>query len=106
MKTTKTYRQGDILLRKIDYIPAGATKVPTTARRIVLGEGETPGHRHEIKDANRLEAYRRAEGLYLDVQEEVMLNHPEHAQIALLPGTYEVIRQFEFQRKEFARVQD
>jgi hypothetical protein len=101
----KSYRQGDILLIQIKAIPPDARKMPK-GRSIVLGEGETVGHRHEILEPSKLDSYRRAEALYLEVAEEIALVHPEHAQVALLPGSYEVIRQHEFTRKEIKRVQD
>ncbi len=106
IKKIKTYRQGDIHLVLISKLPSNAIKdVPTS--RILLGEGETAGHRHEIIDAiDKVQAYRKAEALYLSVKEETLLVHPEHEAIALLPGTYEVIRQHEYVRKEILRVQD
>lgn len=106
IKKIKTYRQGDIHLVLISKLPSNAIKdVPTS--RILLGEGEIAGHRHEIIDAvDKVHAYRKAEALYLSVEEEISLVHPEHKAIALLPGTYEVIRQHEYERKEILRVQD
>ena len=108
IKKTKApdhYRQGDFVLMKIKAIPSGAVKEPT-AKSIVLGEGETAGHRHELLEIDKVQAYRQAEGFYLSVAQETELVHPDHGQIALMPGTYEVIRQHEFQRKEVVRVQD
>jgi hypothetical protein len=104
---SRHYRQGDILLLQIPAIPSDAQKQSRPPGvSIVLGEGETTGHRHEILDPGA-EAYRRAEGFYLDVTEEdVGLVHPEHDRFAPLPGPYEVIRQYEFARKEFRQVQD
>jgi hypothetical protein len=104
---TRSRRQGDILLLHVNAIPPNARKVHRHPDvNIVLGEGETVGHRHQILDPGA-EAYRRAEGFYLDVtEEEVGLVHPEHSRLALLPGSYEVIRQHEFTRKEFRQVQD
>ena len=111
MKTKQTkhitnhYRQGDILLIRVDQIPSGAEK-QITGRSIVLGEGETAGHRHEILETSKVDVYRQAEGLYLDVAEETTLVHPEHAHVALLPGSYQIIRQVEFQRKDLKIVED
>ncbi len=101
----QTYRQGDVLLIKVNKLPISAKKQVKTLS-IVLGEGETAGHRHEILETSKLESYRTTEGFYLDVQEETYLIHPEHDQVALLPGTYQVIRQVEFKRKENVRVSD
>jgi hypothetical protein len=103
------YRQGDIIIRRISAIPARAVRTARgSAKSIVLGEGEVAGHRHEILEPG-VEAYRFAEGFYLGVTEEEEIAeviHPEHRPVALLSGSYEVIGQYEFVRKEFARVQD
>ena len=104
---TRSRRQGDILLLRINSIPPDARKEDRPpGASLLLGEGEAPGHRHEILDPG-VEAYRRAEGFYLDVvEEDVGLIHPQHGRVALLPGSWEVIRQHEFTRKEFRQVQD
>lgn len=106
MKTKTHFRQGDVLLIAIKSIPSTATKLPP-ARSIVLAVGEGgPGHRHEIIEIDKVEAYKLAEGLYLDVKVATQLIHPEHEQIALLPGSYQIIRQSEYFRKELVRVTD
>jgi hypothetical protein len=102
----KHFRQGDILLLAINKIPAGAAALQRPERAIVLGEGETAGHRHELLELDKVQAYKLSEGFYIDVAGETALIHPEHEQVALLPGSYQVIRQSEFQRKEIVRVQD
>ncbi len=104
-KQLEFYRQGDIGIFRIQSVPDGAQK-QNKGRVIVLGEGEVAGHRHEILETSKVDAYKLAEGLYLEVAEEIALVHPEHAQIALLPGSYEIIRQSEYHRKALIRVQD
>ena len=105
-KDKKYLIQGDILLVKIDSIPAAAEKL-ASKNRIMLAEGESAGARHEvINDKVQASAYQLAEGLYLDVETETDLVHPEHERIALAPGTYKVIRQVEYSRKEIRRVMD
>jgi hypothetical protein len=104
-KSAIHYRQGDILLIRISTLPPKAEKQPKTAR-IVLGEGETSGHRHEILEVDKVDVYRQAEGFYLSVYEETALVHPEHAPVALFPGIHERIRQVEYKRKELVRVMD
>ena len=43
----ETYRQGDVLLRRVSQLPDGAVKSPKTDR-IVLAYGEVTGHAHAI----------------------------------------------------------
>jgi hypothetical protein len=108
MKTIKQKYliQGDILLMRIKSVPSEAKKLETQTL-IMLAEGESAGARHEvINDQQQATAYRLAEGLYLDVQTETDVVHPEHERIALAPGSYKVIRQVEYTRKEIRRVMD
>lgn len=103
---SKPYIQGDILLIRVSSIPKAAAKLGHMPK-YMLAEGESAGARHEvINNKSQVEAYRMAEGLYLDIETETDLLHPEHERIALAPGTYKVIRQVEFQRKEIQRVMD
>lgn len=45
----KVIRQGDVLLVKIDKLPAGAKPMePENGRRFVLAHGEVTGHTHAI----------------------------------------------------------
>ena len=96
-ETAVHYRRGTFLIRRIAKIPSAAVSLPFSGS--VLGEGEV---RHELPETEKVSAYRLAEGLYLDVRTETDLVHPEHERVALFPGTYEVIRQTEYTRKEFA----
>jgi hypothetical protein len=108
MKTIKQKYliQGDILLMRIKSVPSEAKKLETQTL-IMLAEGESAGARHEvINDASQATAYQLAEGLYLDVTTETDLVHPEHERIALMPGTYKIIRQVEYSRQEIRRVMD
>jgi hypothetical protein len=92
------YRQGDILLRRVDTLPAAATVVARRGRRIVIAEGETTGHAHAIDappdEATLLTTAENAR--FLRLTSVVELRHEEHAPIALAPGIYEVIQQREW----------
>lgn len=43
------YRQGDVLIERIDSVPDDAQPVPLEDGRIVLAHGEVTGHAHAIK---------------------------------------------------------
>jgi hypothetical protein len=100
-----TYRQGDVLIVPIERLPQ-ASKHQDLPGKIVLAYGETTGHHHCIETTDRVEAYRQAEGLYLQVFDEVEVIHEEHCAVALQPGTYKLIYQHDFRRKELRRVVD
>jgi hypothetical protein len=53
MKMTDIFRQGDVLLVRIDDLPAGLKEAPRDKHgHIVLALGESSGHRHAIRDKN------------------------------------------------------
>jgi hypothetical protein len=45
----KTYRQGDVLLIRVDSLPTGLREIPRDRGRVVLAYGETTGHAHAIE---------------------------------------------------------
>jgi hypothetical protein len=92
------YRQGDVLLRAVDAVPATAAPVGRDAGRIILAYGEVTGHAHAI-DAPEAEAtlISTAENQrFLRLMADVDLVHEEHATIHLSRGLYEVILQREW----------
>lgn len=94
------YRQGDVLLIRVDAPPAGARKRDRRGERIVLALGEATGHAHAVEDLH-VEAYERDGQLYLRIPNEpALLRHEEHAPIELPPGSYEVRRQREYAPEE------
>jgi hypothetical protein len=95
------FRQGDVLLRQVRQLPRKRQPVERVGGRIVLAEGEATGHAHAVLD-ERAELYEhsdRLEARFLRVLAEggVSLTHDEHATITLPRGTYEVIRQREYE---------
>lgn len=86
-------RQGDILLVPVDIEPPTDAAVTT---RVVLGEGETPGHMH-VLEAQRVVTW----GDLLRVEGDApgTITHPEHDPTpapVIEPGvTYKVVHQRE-----------
>ncbi|MCA1764118.1 MAG: hypothetical protein ABR574_06185 [Cryomorphaceae bacterium] len=103
------YRQGDVLLEKIDEIPKRKTTKETL---LVRGEGRNHGHFISGDELDifegEMEETTSSGGLvthYLNVQAEAVLEHKliashawtgEHAPILLPPGRYRVIKQREY----------
>jgi hypothetical protein len=91
------YRQGDVLLVRIDKLPRGLRQVPRDGGRVVLAYGEATGHAHAIADTG-------ADLLASDLEERFLrivgdfatLTHEEHAPITLPRGAYRVVRQREY----------
>ena len=98
----KIYRQGDVLLRKIDKLPEGLTE-----KNKVLALGEVTGHRHRFAEKQELIEQQRPEEntivltdengkQYVQVvSPEAVLEHEEHGNITIPQGDYEVIIQRE-----------
>ena len=94
------YRQGDLLIRKVDKIPDDAK--PLSHK--VLALGVATGHKHEM--AGNATLYEKGSDMWLDVLAEAQLNHNEHDTIAIPEGTYQVIRQREFDGEMIRYVYD
>lgn len=99
-------RQGDILLVKIDEPPSGKP-LKREARGAVLAHGEATGHAHVVKSP-RARLYLDGERLLLHVDglRDVSLSHEEHDPIQIRAGTYQVIRQQEYEPKGVRYVAD
>ena len=91
------YRQGDVLIRRIDELPDRPLK--RVEGRMILAEGEVTGHVHEVIGEAELfvpEDLRELEECFLRVEEEVEVRHAEHGTITLPPGLHEARRQREY----------
>lgn len=123
---TKVYRQGDVLLVKVDKLPAKAAKIERKAgERLVLAYGERTGHAHAMR-SDKVVAFkvetaedRALAGLpqfdYIQVggSAPVALAHEyedgrkaEHTPIEIEPGTYRVSAQVEYSPQAIQRVSD
>lgn len=98
------YRQGDILIAKINAIPRGPR---TKVENGILAHGEVTGHAHRISDLAGAELYECSEGMFLSVTEEgISIVHEEHSPISLPLGDYKVIRQRQYSPGEIRNVAD
>jgi hypothetical protein len=103
------YRQGDVLLEKLNSLPP---RDMTKETLLVRGEGRNHGHfiKGDAVDILNAEENEITSGgglvtQYIDVKEEAVLEHllidsgkwtQEHDPIAIPPGKYRVIKQREF----------
>lgn len=93
------YRQGDILLVKVESLPAQKKKIERENGRIILSHGEVTGHAHAISHPGAQlwqSQIKNVGSIYLELSETTELEHEEHGCITLEPGFYQVIRQREF----------
>lgn len=93
------YRQGDVLLTKVEELPPSVTEVPRDSDgALVLAYGEVTGHRHVVdappEEATLLTTERNER--FLRLLAPAPLVHEEHARIELAPGIYRQIPQQEW----------
>jgi len=87
----KTYRQGDILFKKIETLPEG---LKIKSDNIVAG-GEGSAHVHMLVNGELFQV-EYSEQKYIRTHEDTRLIHEEHLPIKLETGNYEVVRQREY----------
>ncbi len=101
----KLFRQGDILLERIDALPESAIQESITGP-VILAHGESTGHNHAIHSGN-VRLFKTDLATFIEVEGSlVQLTHEEHSPIALEPGVYRMTRQREYTPDEIRIVQD
>ncbi len=106
------YRQGDVLLERIEKLPAGAKKEKLIGGRIVLAQGANAGRAHVI-DSKGAQSFVDAKGQrYVEITgRSARLEHavggtPDHATIALPQGIYRNVRQRNMRGEDIQNVID
>jgi hypothetical protein len=101
------YRQGDVMIVKVDKIPKKTKKVKRDEqKRIVLAYGEVTGHAHAIF-TDAAEMLRTENGdRYLQITAYAELVHEEHDMCVIPPGAYRVVQQREYSPEEIRNVAD
>lgn len=110
------YRQGDILLQRLDGYPEIEISLEECSQSIegeeisgtiILALGEATGHKHQLSRKNAI--LKRSANLnqfFLLVNEPSDLTHEEHSTITLPPGKYRVVRQRVYSPEEIRYVAD
>jgi hypothetical protein len=99
------YRQGDVLLVKVERQAGSLKPVPREKGRVVLAHGEATGHAHSLRSGKLLMDLATGRR-YLRLLKGAVLEHQEHAPIELEPGDYEVVRQREYSPEAIRYVAD
>jgi hypothetical protein len=108
--------QGDLLLRRIDALPATAKKCVAENGMFVVAHSET-GHNHVVDAKPNVQWYSTEDSMvsYLEVVEatdatETLLRHlrgfDTHKTIVIPPGVFELRRQREYSPEGWRRVED
>lgn len=108
MKRRMLFRQGDVLIERVDSMPKPGTEIDRESDgATVLALGETTGHRHAIHNENV--CFLSVEGTtdrFLMIPEFAKLVHEEHGEILLPAGTFRVRIQREYQPAGIVNVAD
>ena len=84
----KLFRHGDLLIRKVSSIPK--TAIPISGN--VIGQGERPGHNHELKGEKQIfETFDHQK--YFEAKQDVILKHPDHNTLVIPSGYYIIDQQ-------------
>lgn len=108
--------QGDLLIRRIEKLPNGLSKMKSEDGNFIVAHSET-GHHHVIADRPNVIVYDTENPLvsYLAVIEatdktEAVIEHlrsfDTHESISISAGIYEIRRQREYSPEGWRRVQD
>jgi hypothetical protein len=103
------YRQGDVLIARIDEVPEDLERAPRDKGRVILAYGEVTGHAHAVRGEVELLTPADAaemDARFLRVVSEALVVHEEHDTIVLPAGEYRVTRQREYSPKEIRQVAD
>lgn len=98
-------QQGDVLLLKVDRLPAGSRLVKRSQNGVILAESQTTNNRHFVLDqaARLFVAPDGKHYLVNEGDEAVTLQHSkDHAPIVLEPGVHRV--GFVQERDHFANI--
>lgn len=90
------FRQGDVLLVRVDSVPADTVNERRRGKRLILADGEATGHAHAIESDTARLVTDRGGSRFLVLADTESLVHEEHATIVLEPGNYRVVRQREY----------
>jgi hypothetical protein len=111
MKTFKNVAaQGDVLFRRVESIPTGATRVNGRGP-VVVAHSET-GHHHSFDAGQSVWLYSTPDQMvsYLEVKKPAVLKHRRdfdtHEEILFDAGVYEIRRQREWSPEGWRRVED
>lgn len=119
MKKTQThYRQGDVLIERVENIPAKAV-AQKKSKRIILAHGEVTGHHHTLETRDPADWWKQGEipatnekpstlsgELFVTLPKGGVVTHQEHAKIELPKGTYRITRQREYSPEAIRNVAD
>lgn len=102
------YRQGDVLLERVNSAPPIGEK-QKHGGKIILALGEATGHHHaiDLDEPDSADWWKHADGTQtVTLKKPATVTHQEHDPLPLAPGSYRVTRQREYHREIGRNVAD
>ena len=90
--TDRIFRQGDLLISRVEEIPTNAVAKSTN----VIATGEKENHQHQLIGSHKIFETPDYGTIYFEAKEEVSLDHPEHNKISIPKGVYTVVHERQF----------
>lgn len=121
MKIKTQFRQGDVLIERVENVPSEKLKAQTENGRVILAHGEVTGHAHEIEEpkaasiaplsnpfvlASDLQDAAAMTRHFLRLKKGSAVKHQEHSRIPLKRGGHRVTRQREYSPEAIRNVAD
>lgn len=101
------FRQGDVLIERVQSLPDGGESVRPESGRIILAHGEATGHHHSVPSVDVKEAVITDNGeMFLSFCRDSVLSHQEHGAIDIPAGIYRARRQQEYTPEAYRNVAD
>ena len=103
----KIYRHGDLLIRETDKIPTKAKRV-SSGKLNKLALGEVTGHSHKLETIEVVDVFELDGVKYFNNPSVATLSHEEHDTLTILPQTYQVLveREYDYFLEEQRQVTD
>lgn len=108
----KNYRQGEVLiygektLNSALMLPKGWQKKAKVVPGNIIIEGEISGHKHEVVNGRMYDHPDKKGVMILEAGEGCRVIHPEHKEIPVPKGVYEIEIQREYNGKDSNKVKD
>lgn len=108
----KNFRQGEVLIfgvpkdgRKNQFQKGWQKKANPRADNVII-EGEVSGHKHEVINGRMYDHPEKKGVMILEAGEGCKVIHPEHKEIPVPKGVYEIEIQREYNGKDSNKVKD
>lgn len=110
MRKLKNYRQGEVLIYGQDGVmdplrPDWKKRAKLVKDNVII-EGELAGHKHEVVNGKLYQHPDKKDVMILEAGEGCIIKHPEHKDVPMPKGVYEVNIQREYNEGKAGRVKD